>query len=61
MVGELLRVLAGLLGAADEVLGELVLVDPAVFPNSQADAMASGATDLLAQTDYAELTVDAIA
>lgn len=30
-------------------LSQLYLVDPAVFPNSQADAMASGATDVLAQ------------
>jgi TrmH family RNA methyltransferase len=28
-------------------LSQLVLVDPAVFPNSQADAMASGALDVL--------------
>ncbi len=28
-------------------LSQLVLVDPAVFPNSQAEAMASGATDVL--------------
>ena len=28
-------------------LSELVLVAPAIFPNSQADAMASGATDVL--------------
>ena len=28
-------------------LTQLVLVDPAIFPNSQADAMASGATDVL--------------
>src|SRR3569623_3085142 len=30
-------------------LSRLVLVAPAVFPNSQADAMASGAADLLTQ------------
>jgi TrmH family RNA methyltransferase len=30
-------------------LSQLVLVNPAVFPNSQADAMAAGSTDLLAQ------------
>ncbi len=29
-------------------LSQLYLVDPAVFPNSQADAMASGASDVLA-------------
>ena len=31
-------------------LSQLYLVSPAVFPNSQADAMAAGATDLLAHT-----------
>lgn len=30
-------------------LSQLVLVEPAIFPNSQAEAMASGATNLLAQ------------
>jgi len=43
-------------------LSQLVLVDPAVFPNSQADAMAAGSTDLLAQarvcTTLAEALVD---
>jgi TrmH family RNA methyltransferase len=43
-------------------LGQLYLVEPAVFPNSQADAMAAGSTDVLAQarvcTSLAEALTD---
>jgi TrmH family RNA methyltransferase len=42
-------------------LSELVLVDPAVFPNSQADAMASGATDVLAQARVCATLAEALA
>lgn len=42
-------------------LSHLVLVDPAVFPNSQADAMASGATDLLAQARVCATLAEALA
>ena len=42
-------------------LSQLVLVDPAVFPNSQADAMASGATDLLAQARVCASLAEALA
>ena len=42
-------------------LSELYLVDPAVFPNSQADAMASGATDLLAQARVCATLAEALA
>lgn len=42
-------------------LSQLVLVDPAVFPNSQADAMASGAADLLAQAQVCATLADALA
>ena len=42
-------------------LSDLVLVDPAVFPNSQADAMASGATDLLAQAKVCATLAEALA
>ncbi|MHB1092406.1 RNA methyltransferase [Thiobacillus sp.] len=42
-------------------LSRLVLVDPAVFPNSQADAMASGAIDLLAQASVFTTLAEALA
>lgn len=42
-------------------LSQLVLVDPAIFPNSQADAMASGATDLLAQAQVRGSLAEALA
>ncbi len=42
-------------------LSQLVLVDPGVFPNSQADAMASGATDLLAQAQVCATLAEALA
>lgn len=42
-------------------LSQLYLVDPAVFPNSQADAMASGATDLLAQARVCATLAEALA
>jgi TrmH family RNA methyltransferase len=42
-------------------LSRLVLVDPAVFPNSQADAMASGAIDLLRETQVCASLAEALA
>jgi len=42
-------------------LSQLWLVDPAVFPNSQAEAMASGATDLLAQARVCSGLAEALA
>jgi len=42
-------------------LSQLVLVDPAVFPNSQAEAMASGATDVLAQARVCSTLAEALA
>lgn len=42
-------------------LTDLVLVDPAVFPNSQADAMASGATDILASARVCATLAEALA
>lgn len=42
-------------------LSQLVLVDPAVFPNSQADAMASGAVDLLAHARVCATLAEALA
>jgi TrmH family RNA methyltransferase len=42
-------------------LSQLVLVNPAVFPNSQADAMAAGATDLLAQARVCATLEEALA
>jgi len=42
-------------------LGQLVLVDPAIFPNSPADAMASGAADLLAQARVCASLAEALA
>lgn len=42
-------------------LSRLVLVDPAIFPNSQADAMASGATDLLEAATVCETLDTALA
>lgn len=42
-------------------LSQLVLVDPAVFPNSQAEAMASGATDLLAAARVCSTLAEALA
>ncbi|MDA8128909.1 MAG: RNA methyltransferase [Betaproteobacteria bacterium] len=42
-------------------LSQLVLVDPAVFPNSQADAMASGATDVLARARVCASLAEALA
>lgn len=42
-------------------LSQLVLVDPAVFPNSQADAMASGAIDVLQQARVYATLADALA
>jgi TrmH family RNA methyltransferase len=56
----------GTIGAAARAmktmgLSDLVLVDPAVFPNSQADAMASGATDLLAKARVCATLAEALA
>ena len=42
-------------------ISQLVLVDPAIFPNSQADAMASGATDLLGQARVCNTLAEALA
>jgi TrmH family RNA methyltransferase len=42
-------------------LDQLYLVEPAVFPNSQADAMASGATDLLARARVCATLAEALA
>lgn len=42
-------------------LSQLVLVDPAVFPNSQADAMASGAVDVLVQAQVCATLAEALA
>jgi TrmH family RNA methyltransferase len=42
-------------------LAQLVLVDPAVFPNSQADAMASGASDVLANARVCATLAEALA
>src|SRR3569833_3580677 len=42
-------------------LSRLALVDPAVFPNSQADAMASGAADLLTQARVCATLAEALA
>lgn len=42
-------------------LSRLTLVDPAIFPNSQADAMASGAIDLLAQARVCPSLAEALA
>jgi len=42
-------------------LSQLVLVSPAVFPNSQADAMAAGAADLLAQARVCATLEEALA
>jgi len=42
-------------------LSQLVLVDPAIFPNSQADAMASGAADLLTQAHVCATLEEALA
>ena len=42
-------------------LSQLVLVEPAVFPNSQADAMAAGSTDLLAQARVCATLAEALA
>lgn len=42
-------------------LSDLVLVAPAVFPNSQADAMAAGATDLLAAARVCATLAEALA
>ena len=42
-------------------LSQLWLVDPAVFPNSQAEAMASGATDVLAQARVCGSLAEALA
>lgn len=42
-------------------LTQLVLVDPAVFPNSQADAMASGAGDVLAGARVCATLAEALA
>ncbi len=42
-------------------LSQLVLVDPAVFPNSQADAMASGAVDVLAGARVCPTLAEALA
>jgi TrmH family RNA methyltransferase len=41
-------------------LSQLVLVEPAIFPNSQAEAMASGATDLLAQARVCSSLAEAL-
>jgi TrmH family RNA methyltransferase len=42
-------------------LSQLILVEPAVFPNSQADAMAAGSTDLLAQAKVCATLAEALA
>ncbi len=42
-------------------LTQLYLVDPAIYPNSQADAMASGAVDLLAQARVCATLAEALA
>ncbi len=42
-------------------LSQLVLVEPAVFPNSQAEAMASGATDLLGRAKVCATLEEALA
>ena len=42
-------------------LSQLYLVEPAVFPNSQADAMASGASDVLANAVVCETLTQALA
>jgi TrmH family RNA methyltransferase len=42
-------------------LSQLVLVSPAVFPNSQADAMASGAADVLANARVCDTLAEALA
>ncbi|MFN3715298.1 MAG: RNA methyltransferase [Thiobacillus sp.] len=42
-------------------LSQLVLVEPAVFPNSQADAMASGAIDVLADARVCSTLAEALA
>lgn len=42
-------------------LSQLVLVEPAIFPNSQADAMASGATDVLASARVCATLAEALA
>lgn len=42
-------------------LSRLVLVDPAVFPNSQADAMASGAVDVLERAQVYPTLAEALA
>ena len=42
-------------------LSDLVLVEPAVFPNSQADAMAAGSTDLLARARVCATLAEALA
>ena len=42
-------------------LSDLVLVAPAVFPNSQADAMAAGSTDLLAAARVCATLAEALA
>ena len=42
-------------------LSDLVLVEPAVFPNSQADAMAAGSTDLLAAARVCATLAEALA
>jgi len=41
-------------------LSQLYLVDPSVFPNSQAEAMASGATDVLANAVVCESLTQAL-
>jgi TrmH family RNA methyltransferase len=42
-------------------LSQLFLVDPTIFPNSQAEAMASGAADLLTQANVCATLEDALA
>lgn len=42
-------------------LSRLYLVAPAIFPNSQADAMAAGSTDLLAQATVCATLAEALA
>jgi TrmH family RNA methyltransferase len=42
-------------------LSQLFLVDPTIFPNSQAEAMASGAADLLTQANICATLEDALA
>jgi TrmH family RNA methyltransferase len=42
-------------------LSQLCLVDPAVFPNSQAEAMASGATDVLERATVCATLAEALA